>query len=1107
MQNKKLNPPQSIYVEHLRIINGVRLTKREIDIIAFFTCGRSAKKIAAFFLISPKTVENHTHNIMLKLDCNSRESIIDFIEKSGKLPVLRRYYITVLAQAAFDKCLKNISKLNMEEKFPCVIISYQEQSSQNFLIYYLEASLKFAGLKVATAIKNDSQPIPEVCNGNYVVSIIIMEKNDQAIKNDEAFSPSNGKSRVLLFLPEGENPIENFEVLDGADSLSHEDQKNYYLLVFKILKRLLSYHNLDKIISEFKEQYEAIERLIESKDYQSSLQEKENNFDHKTRPILQYKKWSLITALLMMSGFIIGILEFRENEEEEHAQHHKQTDYKIRKKKEISSIRSDLNIPTESSLLSRFELIDEIDERFKGEGGIQAIALTGIGGAGKTTLARHYASLQRTPVTWEINAETKETLNGSFENLAQVLSRTVEDQKLLSEILKTKLSKEREVKVILFVKERLKLLSNWFLIYDNVERFTDIQNHFPKDSGGWGQGRIILTTQDNNIENNKHVSSVILIKELTSAQKLSLFLKIISNGGVVSFTAAQRDEAKKFLVDIPPFPLDISVAAYYLKATNVSYKNYLENMLKYNKDFSNIQEKILQEAGDYTKTRYGIITLSLKNLIDTNSDFKDLFLFISLLDSQNIPRYLLTNCKDNFAVDNFIHNLKKFSLITNEVPAPHHFDSFFSIHRSTQSIILAYLKKTLTLEKNKRAVQPIASLLENCMADAVDKEDFAKMKILYRHAEQFLIHDDLLNDDMRGSISGRLGCIYYYLRHSIKAKQLLKDSLLKLEKNYNENHNKIAHFLVYLGNVYRRLGDYGKAKELFEKSLIIHKKCSEHPVGMARACGYLGIVYKDLGDFKQAKTLLEQSLIIHKKYPKNCIGLAWSLAHLGDVYKVLGDYQKAKELFEQSLTIYKTYSKNHVGAAWVCGNLGDVYIKLGNYKKAKGLLEESLTICNEHFFEDHIYVAQALVHLGIFYREKGNYKKARELLEKGLIAFERTYGKDHIETGFVLKNLGQTYFLEGKLEIAECVMRKTLDIFHKNKHPDKYMALENLAEIYIKKSKNAQNLGNIPQSKHFKLQAISYQKKALEVIKIHFPENSPHIIRIQSNIRVFENGK
>ncbi len=72
MKKNKASLLDEIYSQHLQVINGIKLTRREIDIIAFFVCGRSAKKIAGFFSISPKTVENHVHNIMVKLGCNSR---------------------------------------------------------------------------------------------------------------------------------------------------------------------------------------------------------------------------------------------------------------------------------------------------------------------------------------------------------------------------------------------------------------------------------------------------------------------------------------------------------------------------------------------------------------------------------------------------------------------------------------------------------------------------------------------------------------------------------------------------------------------------------------------------------------------------------------------------------------------------------------------------------------------------------------------------------------------------------------------------------------------------------------------------------------------------
>ncbi len=1048
MQHKKPTILQDMYANHLKIINGVNLTNREIDLISFFISGRSTKKIASFFSISPKTVENHAHNIMVKLNCNSREAIIDFAEKSESLPYLRKYYSALLAQSKYDSHLKSISSQLTEKRPTCSLICYEDNPLYNALIVYLTADLKHAGFSITN------------------------QKPDYSLTIQPIFQDPNQQFRVLC------SGLSSQTVEIGGQHKIQElsgDPKSYFVFVLCLFDKLCPHLKLQSVIESFKNDLESADEAGEKSNIPRKSQgNRASVFSYsalKTKWLFPLFFGAPVAACIafyigmprtetVLSGNTGGQMKF--------------------------AVRSDFDIPVKSSLLNRLELLSEIEKKFDGKEGIQTLALVGIGGAGKTTIARRFAGMQDSSVVWEINAHTTEALNESFESLAQGLAVTEADEKLFRGLLQIKPQAEREERIVQFVKDRLKNHSNWFLIFDDVSKFSDIQDYFPIDPSKWGHGKIILTTQDSTIDNNGHINHTIFVDELKPEDKLDLFLKIMGGSSKPPFTPKQLEEAQDFLREIPPFPLDVSVAAYYIRATHISYKDYLESMLRYNKDFSRVQEQILQQAGDYSKTRYGIITLSLEQFMGSNSDLCDLLLFVSLLDSQNISRELLMTLKPDHIVDKFIYLLKHYSLIQNEASDSYSIEPTFSIHRSTQSIALTFLKNKLNLLEHKSLLMPIARALENYMASAVDREDFSKMKSLSRHAEQLLSHKNLLDQKANAILSGELGCIYYYLCDYKKSEQLLKSSLLALKNADPQHYTKQARYLVYLGSVHKRLGNYEQAKKLFEEGRLMYKKLPVIPVGMARASGYLGVIYDILGDYENARTLLEESLEIHEAHPQNRIGLAWSLAHLASVYRNIGDYEKSIELYKKSYSIYKESSEDYVGAAWVCVDLGALYLELGDLEKARSYLEESLAIYDKHFVREHVYVARAVTHLGAYYRAKGDFEKAKALLKESVDSFENTYGRNHGDTAWALENLGKVYLLQDEVDMAENILKEALHILKNYKSSRQYMALEDLSDLYERKSDTKAS--------------VYYLKQALENAKYYYPEESPYIIRLKAKL-------
>lgn len=1152
MKYNKANLFQGIHYNHLEAIGGIKFTPREIDVIACLLGGRSSKTISQFLSIEEKTVETHKYNVMRKLECNSKENVINFIEKSDKLAAIKKHYLGLLSQSLFEKVLQEVSRLNAKKNASCTLIYWQEQENKTFLSVSLKKHLQSAGFKVSLEGRENYKSLNHLIHklGSEAVDCIIYMLPNNLLYQLQA-GDNKGNLEIFPFIQKvPQKPGSVIFLLDADVTtaipseiqtigyVNLEAQGNYYFSVLEILRRMISDKGLDKAFLDFKTQYETLHGSFEQ--LSSPLWPEIPPYTIEKKygeaflcSFLQIKKAGLILGITLLLSACGLFLTFNTLVTQSNGF------------SKARIIRSDLPLPIDNTLLNRAKMLEQVESKFKGQEGIQTIALIGPGGAGKTTIARQYARQQNSSVVWEVNAETQDSFMRSLESLAYSLCQTEEEKKILKDLQEIKKLPEREDKIILFVKERLRPHPNWFLLLDNVESFEKIQKYFPVDSATWGAGKIVITTRDANIQNNSHINQAILMEELNNEEKLGLFRSIIRNEHSSYASQIQRNAMENFLKAIPPFPLDVSVAAYYMKITNISYEQYLEKLRENNKDFEDTQETILKEASLYKKTRYNIISLSVKEIIKIDKSFESLLFFISILDSQDIPRPLLDSYKDNITIDRFIYNLKKYSLVTSSALSPNLISSI-SLHRSTQSTILDYFLKKLDFKNRDLIIQSIIHTLENYIENTTNSEDYLTMKLLINHCEKLISRENLLDNTVRESIRSSLGFIFYFLGDYEKSQQYIEESLSMFFRQKNRNNAKICQASTYLGIVYRETGKYEKAKDLFnlslktykqyffksydkiaqalinlgsvdrelgnyekakdflEQSLTIYKKyLPQDHLGMARTLTYLGIADKELGNYENAINFFEKSLAIYRKYlSKNQVGAAWTSAHLGNIYGELGEYEKAKDLIEPTLTIYKKYfPENHIGVAWALAQLGNIYRKLKKYEKAKDLLEQSILIYKGHFSENHIRYSSSILYFGYLYIDLMNHKEAKTYLEKTLKTYQEHYGKNHFETARILQALGNVYFLEGNYEIAEELLNDSLKIFQKIDHPDSSMSLEILTNLYLKKSMDALKAGDTQQFQIFKAQAINNLGQALKIVKSRFPAHSPHLLRIKSKLK------
>jgi hypothetical protein len=275
-------------------------------------------------------------------------------------------------------------------------------------------------------------------------------------------------------------------------------------------------------------------------------------------------------------------------------------------------VQCNLPLPASAVLLERAGLIERLKGYFKSNADITTVALVGVvgmGGVGKTTLARLWAAKRiaesPTLTVWEFNAETEATLLQSLKEFSTRLAQTPDQKATLKNIENIQSAPDRESKRLAFVQGTLKESKDWVLIYDNVEHLADIETYLPQDTNLWGKGQVILTSRNTELPNT--LGTIVTLDSLTPDESLTLYSRIRYQKDPKSLTPAESTDAKQLLAKIPPFPLDISIAAAYIATHQLTPTAYLTALDK-------------QDATDLkvdAKVRYQIITLSLQKVMDT----------------------------------------------------------------------------------------------------------------------------------------------------------------------------------------------------------------------------------------------------------------------------------------------------------------------------------------------------------------------------------------------------------------------------------------------------------------------------------------------------------
>ncbi|MDQ6660021.1 MAG: tetratricopeptide repeat protein [Chloroflexota bacterium] len=632
---------------------------------------------------------------------------------------------------------------------------------------------------------------------------------------------------------------------------------------------------------------------------------------------------------------------------------------------------------------------------------IQAQALYGLGGIGKTQIATEYAFRygdEYASVFWA-RAASRDTLVADFVTLAELLNLPEKDE-------------QDQSRIVAGVKHWLATHEGWLLILDNADDLRLAQEFLPTRHKGY----ILFTTR---AQAAGALAASVEVERLTPQESILLLLRwsklLEVDAPLDRAQASDRAAAELIVREMDGLPLALVQAGAYLDETGCSLADYLSLYAPHRKDLLARRSNLLL---DYTETVATTWALSFQQVEQADPTAADVLRLCAFLAPDTIPEDLLTQgaaelgtvsgdrAIDPFKLNEALEVLRRYSLVRRNRST-----HMLSIHRLVQIV----LKESM----NQETQRVWAELTVRAVNAAFPEADYGTDKNLQ-----------------------------YYVPHVQECATLI---------NQYHLHFPEAAQLLYQGGAFLYFhGFYSQSQSLHEQALAIREQVlgSDHPA-VAESLNALALLSRLQGDYEQAEGFHRQALVIREKVlgPDHpATGL--SLNNLGVLCRTQEKYEQAEPLLQRALRIREqSLGSEHPDTLITFTNLAKLYLEQRKYEQAEQLLQQALATSERVVESGHPLIAQNLNLLARLSYEQGNHERAETLWKQALAIIEKALGPDHPSTAERLHDLAELYFAQGRYTQAQSLCQRALSICEKTlgfEYPDTIAVRKQLTNILSK---------------------------------------------------------
>ncbi|KAH1335475.1 hypothetical protein KXV68_004540 [Aspergillus fumigatus] len=495
--------------------------------------------------------------------------------------------------------------------------------------------------------------------------------------------------------------------------------------------------------------------------------------------------------------------------------------------------------------VGRQKEIQEIEDSIYAPDGLKKLAITGLGGVGKTQIALElaYRMRDREPecsIFW-IPCTSYEAVEQAYISIAQMVGLHTVEPGEMKERLQTYFSQTDE---------------KWILIFDNADEMAmwvkgspaapSLKNIIPRSENG----HVLFTSRNRQLALKLAASNVVSVPDVDQNIAKEIFRKLLIRKDLL-----QDDYVTSALLEQLAFlPLAISQAAACINQNDISLARYMSLLGEQEASTMELLGGEFEDDGRYAGIQNTVATtwlisfLQIQQVDEVGGDYLS---FMACINPRDIPESILPPTTSTKRKVEALGLLKAYSFVNAQVN-----DNFPNNDNDNRRMWRDYLPHTQYL---------------------TDSAEFQAYQA---------DHDDFL---------ARIGsCLQSDGRYG-KAEIIFRNALEIRERACGLDHPDTLASISQLGSVLARQGKYEEAEAMHRQALQGYEKVlgSEHPSTLTTMHN-LAFNLKQLGKVSDALSLLKKCAHLRNKV------LGSDHSHAISSYNTLHDWETAASQLQES---------------------------------------------------------------------------------------------------------------------------------------------------------------------------------------------------------------